>query len=428
MKSRFSSVRPLLYLVAAAIAFGACDEQLNGGAACPSLCPSQQVGLKDTTFFAVDFDTAIAGFPALGAELRFFLAAFADTLQTAAVFRFDSLPTRFFRINSPEDSAIIAVDSAFIRLSIVTGDTLSAKPTTVDVYDVEMDGAEEANPNAVVSQLVASRLIGTRTIPADSLRDTLLIPIDNAKLLQKIQTADSTRRRLRVGIRVREGSPTRKLTVFSQDAAGIPRLIFRPSVDTAVPKFTMEAFSKTPEDNFEIKLDMADYLALVKTPPPPPAGVFRIGGLPGSRSYLRFDIPSRILDSSAVVRATLELTQRPARLSPEARDTVSVAFYGVVAGPVITDLSRALLFILPGRADSTLVTPSDSAVRQFEVIDWVRIWRGTPAGKAPRALSVALPGEGRRGSVVDFFSIEAPVSVRPRLRLTYLPKTEATVP
>jgi hypothetical protein len=428
VKSRFSFVRPLLFTAAAAIAFGACDESLNGGAACPALCPSQQVALRDTTFFAVDFDTAIAGFPALGSELRHFLAAFGDTLETAMIVRFDSLPNRFNRINVPEDSAILAVDSAYIRLTVVRGDTASGLATTVDVYDVDMGGAEEADPTSVTSQMIPSRLIGTRTIPADSLRDSLRIPIDNAKLLEKIQDTTAIGKRLRVAIRVRDGSAMTKLTVIAQDGAGNPHLVFRPSVDTAVPKLTVLAFSRTPADNFELSLDMADYLAVIRGPAAPSSDVFRLGGLPGSRAYLRFDIPSRILDSSAVVRATLELTQRPAPRSSESRDTVGVAFYGVVATPVLTDLSRALLFILPGRADTANVAPADSGVRQFEIIDWVRVWRGTTAAKAPRALALAIQEEGTVGSIIDFFSTEAAATVRPRLRLTYLPKTEATVP
>lgn len=428
MKSFSSFVRPFAFAAAVALAFGACDEQINGGGACPALCPGQQAQLRDTTFFAVSLDTTISGFPALGTESQFFVASMGDTLQTATVIRFDTLPNVFRRANSVTDSVIMSVDSAYLRLTIVTGDTIGVA-TTVDVYDVDMDGAEEADPTAVTSMFTAARLLGSRTIPADSLRDSLRIPLDNAKIFAKVQSADSSKRRVRLGVRLRDGG-ARKMRIMSSNGGAISQLIFRPSADTSVPKIIVPNLSKTPADQPIFASDFADYQVILKGTPEPPAGVFRIGGLPGRRAYLKFDIPSSILDSSAVVRATLEMTQRPALFSPESRDTVQVAHFGVVASPALTDLSRALLFIdrLPSTPDTLKVVPADSGKREFEIIGWVRIWKGTTASKTPRALALALPDEGLSGSVVDFFSLESAAAVRPRLRLTYLPKSPEAVP
>lgn len=428
MKSLKSLVRPLAFVAFAAVAFGACDEQINGGGACPTLCPNPQGQLRDTTFFAVSLDTTITGFPALGTETRYFIAQMGDTLQTGAVIRFDSLPNVFRRVNSATDSVIMAVDSAYLRLTVVTGDTLGLA-TTVDVYDVDMDGGEEADPTAVTSVFTPDRLLGSRTIPADSLRDSLRIPLDNAKLFAKIQIADSAKRRLRLGVRLRDGG-ARKIRIQSTNGGALSQLIFRPSPDTAVPKINLTPVSRTPADLPIFAADYADYQVIFKAPPEPPAGVFRIGGLPGRRAYLKFDIPSSILDSSAVVRATLELTQRPALFSPESRDTVRIAHFGVVASPTITDLSRALLFIdrLPSTPDTLKVIPADSGKREFEIIGWVRIWRGTKESRTPRALALALPAEAQSGAVVDFFSLEGPLAVRPRLRLTYMPRATDVVP
>jgi hypothetical protein len=430
VKSLKSFVRPLAFAAAAAVAFGACDEQFNGGGACPALCPSPQAQLRDTTFFAIAMDTTITGYPALGSEQVLFVAAMGDTLETAAVIRFDSLPNTFRRLNSATDSVIMAVDSAYLRLTIQTGDTLGLA-TTVDVYDVDMDGAEEADPSAVTSMFTAARLLGSRTIPADSLRDSLLVPLDNAKILAKSQLADSSRRRLRLGIKLRDGGAN-TLRIAPSNIGAANFVIFRPSQDTTVPKLFVSARSTTPDEPV-MRAELTDYLVIMKGTPEPPAGTFRVGGLPARRAYLRFDIPSSILDSSSVVRATLQMTQRPALFSPDARDTVSILHYGVVASPAITDLSRALLFIdrLATNADSLRVAPADSGLREFEIIGWVRVWKGTQTTKTPRALSLAfpIPEEGNSGSVVDFFSLEATTAaVRPRLRLTYLPRTTEVVP
>ena len=49
------------------------------------------------------------------------------------------------------DSNIVYVDTgAFIQLGLVRPDTLGAA-TTVEVYDVDMDGAEDADPTVVTS-------------------------------------------------------------------------------------------------------------------------------------------------------------------------------------------------------------------------------------------------------------------------------------
>lgn len=427
MKSLFSYARPLAIAFGLAVAFGACDEQLNGGEACPLLCPSPPVDLQDTTFFAIELDTTISGFPGLGQESRILAAAFGDTLQTAMVVRWDSLPTTFRRVNSPLDSVILAVDSAVITLSIVTGDTLGA-PATIDVYDVEMGGAEDADPTIVKDSLTPARLLTSRTVPPESLKTTIAIPLDSAYLRNKIQQADSVARRLRLAFRLREGTGARKLTFIPQTGNGNPTLVFRPHTDTTIAKLTISPRSLTPEDNATVRSTIADYQVVIKGPAEPPADVFRVGGLPGRRAYLRFNIPARILDSSAVMRATLLLTQRPNGFSPESRDTITVGHFGIIASGVITDLTRAMQFVSTVRTDTTRAAPIDSAVREFEVVHWVRLWRGTDAAKSPRALAISVETEGIRGSLLDFFSTEADVSVRPRLRITYLPRPEATIP
>ena len=427
MKSLLTYARPLGIAAALAVAFGACDEQLNGGGACPALCPQEPIELLDTTFFAIDLDTAIAGFPGLGEESRIFVAAMGDTLQTAMIVRWDSLPTSFRRVNSPEDSVIIAVDSAFIHLNITTGDTLGA-PATIDVYDVDMGGAEESDPTMVKDSLTPARLIATRTVPAESLKATVSVAIDSAFLRNKIQQEDSVARRLRLAFRLRENSGARKLTFIPQDGGGLPQLIFRPTTDTSAPKHSIAPMSRTPEANVSVRNDIADYMVVIKGPADPPAGVFRVGGLPGRRAYLRFNIPSRILDSSAVMRATLLLTQRPNGFSSESRDTIVVGQFGIISSGVVTDLTRALQFVSAERADTTRAAPADSAVREFEVIHWVRLWRNTNPDKSPRAIALSVQTEGVTGSLLDFFSMEGPLAVRPRLRITYLPRPEATIP
>jgi hypothetical protein len=427
VKSWSKHVQPLVIACALGLAFGACTEQLDSGVACPALCPEVAAQLKDTTFFAIDLDTAVAAYPTSGEELRQFIASMGDTLQTRGVIRYDSLPSTFRHNNSVADTVIMSVDSAYIKLSIVTGDTAGA-PTTIEAYDVDLGGPDDTDPTAVASAFTPSRLLGTRTIPADSMRDSVRIPIDPAKLLAKIQ-ATAPANRLRVGIKV-SGSGKSSFTALTSNANSAAQLLFRGQAgDTSVPLTTMFPYSKTPAEPF-IAFNLADYLLVVQSPPPPPTNAIRVGGIPGSRAYLRFNIPASILDSSQIVRASLQLTQSPAPHSVFATDTLEVQPFTLLASGNVTDVSRALLlldaFACPVSSDTLF--PKDSAVRVFEIINVLKCWRGTTTTKTPRAIALVSGQEGLIPSVFDFFSIEAPLAVRPRLRLTYLPKREAGLP
>ena len=426
MKSWLKFVQPSLLAVAVAVVFVACDEQLDSGAACPALCPQPAAVLNDTTFFAVDLDTSIAGYPTQGSEPQFFIASMGDTLQTRAIVRFDSLPQVFRHINSATDSSIYAVDTgAVVQFHVVSIDTTGA-PTTLDVYDVDMYGAEDSDPNAVTAAFTPDRLLGSKTFPAAKMIDSILsVPIDRDKLLAKIQT-DTPANRLRIGVAV-SGSGKSSISIYSREGGFAPVLQFRPSTDTTVSIVGQAPHSMTPTEDF-VRASLTDYLVVAKSPPDPPADVLRVGSLPARRVYLRFNIPSHILDSSSVVRASLILTQRPNGFSPQSRDTVSLRPLLISASPTIVDVQKVLLFLNPISADSMKAVPADSGLRAFELISLIRAWRATTADKTPRAVALASLREGLSGSLVDFYSIEAPAAVRPRLRITYVPRQSSGLP
>lgn len=413
-----------------AAAFGACDEQLDSGAACPVLCPVVPGEVRDTSFVAIAMDTSVAGFPGLGLETVLYVASLGDTLQTRGIVRFDALPRTFRHNNSAVDSNIVAVDTgAILRLSLSVPDTLGVE-TTVEAYDVDLGGAEDSDPTDLGSAFTADRLLGSRTFAPELLKDTIDIPIDPAKLLTRIQT-DTPGNRLRVGLRVTSASGFAKLSIVSTngDESFAPRLIFRPAAgDTSVPLSVLFPSSLTPTDEPVIADALRDYVAVLVAPPDAPPDVLRVGGLPGRRVYLLFDVPSRLIDSTDIVRATLQLTQRPSPLSPQAGDTVGVQQFAVSASANVKDLSRALQLLVVARSDTLRLVPADSGARQLEMFEQVRFWRGTSALKTPRAVALRAVQEGTSAAHVDFFSIEAPEGVRPVLRITYLPRPVAGVP
>ncbi|HMC55456.1 MAG TPA: hypothetical protein VKH19_09820, partial [Gemmatimonadaceae bacterium] len=224
MKSWTKLARTLGVITTLAVAFGACDEQLDSGGACPSLCPQPSGQIRDTTFVAIAMDTTIAGFPTQGLEAVLYIASLQDTLQTRGVVRFDALPRTFRHNNTAADSNIVAIDTgSVLRVFVAVPDTTGVQ-TTVEAYDVDLGGAEDTDPNAVGSAFTPDRLLGSRTFAAAMLKDSLDIPIDPAKLLIKVQT-DTPANRLRVGLRVSSTAGSSRLSILtSNNAAGAPQL------------------------------------------------------------------------------------------------------------------------------------------------------------------------------------------------------------
>jgi hypothetical protein len=428
---KFLSTQALPFALCAALVVATgCNERLDTGSACPILCPHQQPALRDTTFFAVTLDTSVAGFPAQGNETELYVASMADTLETIGVVRYDSLPTTFRYTPTAEDSLIYAVDSANVFILPVV-DTVGA-PVTIEIYSVDLGGPDDADPDRAATAITPERLIGSRTIPADSVRDSIVVMIDNDAVLSVIQAQqqDTAARGLRIAIRVNPGTDGRNhFRLFTSENPGSHvRLRFRPHFDPALGKVEVAPRSRAPENAF-VRAAMRDYLVVVREAAATGSDVLRVGGIPGRRGYFEFDIPQFLIDSADLVRATLELTQRPNPAAPRADDTVTVRELRVFASREVTDLERRLLFVDRFRdLDTLALVPADSGLRQFEMIDLVKSWRGTSAARTPRSLALFDPTEGILPGFIDFFSNEAAESVRPRLRIFYLPRAEGGLP
>jgi hypothetical protein len=422
----FWRARPLLAAASLVLAIVSCQENLVSGVACPALCPQQSESFKDTTLYPVEYDTSVTGFPATGNESELILVSRPGVFDARAIVRFDTLQTTFTHKNTGVDSELVSIEDAFIKLRVSFADTLGPD-VTVEVYDVDFDTTGvtwDDTTQAVLTPLFnVGTLLGSRTFAAESLKDSIAIPINAAIVLDKIRTPSIAR--LRVGLRVVAPSPV-ELRLFSTNGGYPPLLFIRPSPDTSVADISIAAYSKTPADP-TTAAEVADFQLIALAPPPAPANIIRIGGAPARRGYLRFNIPTEILDSSSVVRATLELTQRPNPAAPNASDTAGVQPFEMAASGALSDVRRALVFLSFG-LDTTGLAPKDSGTRSFEMIEALRRWRFTTAARTPRAIALRATREGISGWQADFYSRTAPLAVRPRLRVTYIPQPKPGLP
>lgn len=413
-------VLALFAAFATAMALGACGEKLDGGAACPALCPAQNVDIKDTVLEVVAIDTSVAGFPSPGTEFYMLLAARGDTVDTRGVIRFDSLPANYTR-SSGGDTTITSVDSAFLQIRVDSVGTRATQPVTIEAYDVDTTAADTLL-SALVPLFRPDRLIGSATFAAAALRDSLRVPISNAALLAKIGGA----KRIRVGLRATSASSA-TVRLFTVETNGQGSISFRPSADTAVKPIVVAPTSLSPVGDRALATDLRDYTIIVKAPPRDTGGVLTVGGLPSHRIYLRFAIPRFIVDSSTVLRATLLLTQRPSAFGTAA-DSVIVFPVVVTASDAVTDIARATnVLSLPGLGiDSVRFVPSDSGAREIDIVYALRQW-GAQAKSPTRtqeAIVLRAQLEGATAGEATFYSTEAPAALRPRLRLSYVSRLD----
>jgi hypothetical protein len=410
-------------------AFAGCREQLDGGASCPLLCPAEPAVLRDTLLEAVELDTTLVGFPLAGLNASVLVASRGDTLVTRGVFRFDLLPRTFAVNNSATTDTIRAVDSTFFVFLLDSAGSRGTGNVTIEAYDV--DTTDSDSSAAVVRSLFRpDRLLGSRTVPRDSLRDSLRLRLNDSLVAIKAREG----RRLRIGLAVRgTGGAQMVVRALVANGTGV-RVQFDARGDTIYAPLQNVLTSLTPTDNVDFANAYQAYTVPVITTPLPARDEWAVGGIPGRRSYLRFRIPRGIQDSSTIVRAQLLLTQRR---SPSVDATRGITLVGYVgnATTVVTDLSRAAALASLGRdlltgalvIDTLRVAPSDTGLRVISVVSVVRSW-ATLDSTVPRAIIFGTDLEGISGQELRFASIRAPASQRPRLRITYQPRREFGLP
>lgn len=413
----------VLSLCAATAVAAACTENLDGGAACPSLCPEQSEQFRDTTFEAVVLDSSLSGFPVLGIGSNLLLANRPDTLVTRTIMRFDVLTTAYAPNRTGATDSITTVDSVFLKIPLDTTGRRGANPVTIEAYDVDTT-ASDTVPAVLRTLFRPNRLIGALSLTPSTTGDTIRIPLSKTVMAAKI----AAKSRLRVGLRMVGNSGQLRLRAFTLGVSSTT-LQYDPATDTTYAPAVVTAqttLTGAPED---VNIAYSTYSLIDVGSPVPGTNTLLVGGVPSYRSYMRFNVPARITDSSTIVRAELLLTQQRSRFG-NANDTVTVYPLVPNATTDVTDLRRAIDLAAEGKLismDTTLLVPSDSGQKVLNVLALARSWR-TLSKAVPRSLALRIGNEGAQPAEVRFFSSKAAANLRPRLRITYLPKAEFVLP
>lgn len=415
----------LLGMVASTLAIAACSDNLNAGKSCPLLCPEQAITLQDTIIDAVFADTTVLGIPSIGNEVFLMLSSHGDTLDSRAIIRYDTI-TQTFTGAASTDSTITEVDSAELVMPIAAQDTARrpTAPVTIEAYDVDT-AATDTVASILATLFRPDRFLGSKTFAPESITDTLRIPISTDTVLDRIKNG----KKLRVGLRL-VARPGYDIRVGASNGGQSVALRIKASKDTAASPVLVTPISTTPTDQLFLSGPLSDFSILVKGATPINPMLLSVGGPPPRRAFLRFNIPSRIIDSTTIVRASLLVTQSPNRFV-DAKDSIKVYPIAVLSTPAVTDVTSLLQFV--GNAgefnlDSLFIAPGDSGVRSFEIVGLTRLWKNQPATVAQRALALLAGTEGQRPAQIDFFSSRAPAALRPRLRITFVPAINYGLP
>lgn len=422
------SMLVVLFALLTVTGLAACGDRLDAGSSCVTvagLCPQVTEPLRDTVLDVVVVDSTVTGYPPIGSEPYLVLASRGDSLDTRVIVRYDTLPTKFVPDTAVQDSSIARIDTAEVLLATAALYTPApTAPITIDVYDVT-GAATDTVAADLAAQFTPDHLLGSKTFVPDSIAaDSIRIPINTDTVLSRATGF----RPLRLGFRARS-SESVQLAFHASENGGGPALRLIVSPDTIIHPLVVAPESHTPASPDYLKNGLADYYIVVSGAAPPPQSLLESGGLPGRRAYLRFSIPAQLADSSSIVRATLLLTQRPNYATSAAYVPLVLNLYPVLASTNVTDVGRALAIIASSPADSVSLAPADSGVKEFEIAGLMRLWVSRDTTETPRALALAISGEGWRPGMLQFYSTDAAdPAVRPKLQLTYIRRSTFGLP
>lgn len=418
---KLSSILPRLAFIAALFVFiSSCSENLDSSGVCDVLCPAIGGDVKTDIINAVTLDTTVQSVSGLGTEPALLLANRGDTLDTRVVIRFDSLPKKFIPKGDTSQD-IKSVDSAYILLRLDTLSIKGAEPVTIEAYDVDTT-ANDTSTADVLALFRPDRFISSQTFARGELTDSLKYFISNDTLLAKIQSGE----RLRIGLRA-TGISSSQLRFASAEGGVSPIMFFRATPDTATQPITVTPLSSTPAHESLVAQHLTDYTIIAKAPPSAPPNVLAVGGMPPLRVYAKFDIPSKYIDSSTIVRATLLLNQI-SNPSLDPGDTIRVVPQIVLAGKAVTDPSRAAQIIANISADTLRLTAGHGGSVDVELAAAFTLWRTQQPDTLPRAIVLKSAFEGISPIELRFSSSEDIAALRPRLRISYTTRVPLGLP
>ena len=401
-------MRKLFAGLATVVAVAACQETISTPGDCPTLCPGEQIIVRDTVIIAtVGGDSAFFGyFPRSSATVMLVSSGLAaGELRSFVVFpkqRRDSI-----QVDGTQRALV--VDTISISFTLQVRDS-TAKSLTLFLHRLPITVDTAVTFDSLQTLIAAVPAFDSIAV-ADTLKLGKLEALYLGDRLSLIEGPPGDSGQFALGLTVRANKPTGiRLAGGALGGTSAPLFETRGRVDVTDTAKRRQRPSVRPAAVDRIGYIGNRDLAVGANP-----DLLYIGGPRASRSIIRFAIPKFIRDSSQILRATLELTPA-SRLDglPNNPGGDSVAVRGVAAdlGAKSPVLATVGLLLKGGLGQGT------TNITQVDLFRLVSQWQATSG--PPSVLFIGHQDEPLGGGFMQpvFYSTRSPTG-RPRLRVTY---------
>ncbi len=402
------------WMIAAVGIAAACQERLTSPADCPALCPGGTAQVfdsivpalaeRDSSFPA--FKDRASGYVSAGNGRALLVSNGFAPSDDRAIYRFaprgDSIAVR-------DTLRAYTVDSVLFNVTILARDTL-VNGLKVYLYRLPPTVDSTATFAGIDPLLSPTTLIDSIAVPDSVNTGTITTTLRGADV-DKVALAPGGDSVLAIGLRIAAETPTgiRTGSLASSSAANYTSFVTLDVPDTGSIR------------RQSVNRGTAFNTFVTAAPVVPDDTLLTVGGEPSSRALIRFGLSNAFLDSTTIIRATLELT--PVRpivglpTDPAVLETISV-IGDLGAKSPLADAT----FI---RQDTLPTVQSDTL--QIELTRIVQFWQGSRSRPQSVFIRLTQAAEAATFTRAVFYSTRAHVNVvsgvdttvAPRLRITY---------
>ncbi|HEY8197876.1 MAG TPA: hypothetical protein VIG04_12915 [Gemmatimonadales bacterium] len=388
----------------AAIIIAGCQEKLTAPADCPALCPGGQPEVLEEIFPATTgADSSYVGYVQPYQAPAMLVSNGLEGFEVRGLVRFLA---RASTVTVRDTARTYTIDSVALSFTVLARDT-NQTGLQLLIYRLSPSFDSSATFASVAPAFVPESLIATIPVP-DTLNTGVVRAVFDAADLHRVEIPPSDSGRLAVGIRI--ATPT--ATGVRVGALG----------GGSGPIFTTYATLDVPDTGTAklrtIPLGGALTTYVEEIPPVVDSTLLAVGGSTSARAMLRFDLPSRILDSASLIRATLELTPVApiTGLPTDPAILLSRAVLADVGAKSPVSATVGLRGLFPPPADTLEI---GTTTVSLEAVRLVELWLGRTT--RPSALMLSLTPEAASFTRPVFYSTRAAdPAFRPRLRISYL--------
>lgn len=374
----------------------ACEVSITTPGSCPEFCPNAVIEIIDTVLIGVlEGDTSFTGYVEPTGANAMQVAGGGAGVESRVIIRFAGFGDSA-AVDSLVQGPVVRQDSFQLDLVLLSrSPDVTGLQITLHRIDPSADFFGDFTEFAPFFE--DSTIIGMIAIPDTVTADTVsaIIPGD------AFPDFEANENQVAVGLSIRGTTPA-----FAN---------FRTRETGLGPLLTRYVLVESGVDSLErTDLRLSEFDAFVDTDlPGPPAGALLVGGTPSARAFLRVNLPSVILDSSKIVRATLLFV--PVEVLGAPMDTFSVVAEGLGAdfgakSPILSTPDTLLVRTRVGVGSTDTVS--------IDISNLVTFWQNSP--DQVRSLIVRLDLEAASPAQLRLASTRMP-GMEPAIRVTYVP-------